>query len=136
MCVRFSIEAAAAALAAHAPEEVLRVVEIALPQAGTPQERLGLLTARDDALAMLRRPGDRLEGLSELAALAEALGDPALDLDVTLRRSAALRLSQQEDRAAELAARVSNAAVERGDRPSELAACIELGQALLARRGR
>ena len=53
---------AAAALAAHAPEEVLRVVEVALPQASTPQERLDLLIARDDALAMLRRPGDRLEG--------------------------------------------------------------------------
>ena len=131
VCVRFSIEAAAAALAAHAPEEVLRVVEIALPQAATPQERLGLLTARDDALAMLRRPADRLEGLSELAALVEALGDPAVDLDVTLRRSAALRLSQQEDRAAELATRVRTLAVERGDRAAELAACVALGQAVL-----
>jgi DNA-binding CsgD family transcriptional regulator len=131
VCVRFSTEAATAALAAHAPEEVLRVVEIALPQAATPQERLGLLTARDDALAMLRRPGDRLEGLSELAALAEALGDPHLDLDVTLRRAAALRLSQQEDRAAELAARVRKLAVEREDRAAELAACLELGQALV-----
>src|SRR5688572_27731232 len=131
VCVRFSTEAAAAALAAHAPEEVLRVVEVALPQAATPQERLGLLTARDDALAMLRRPGDRLEGLSELAALTEALGDPHLDLDVTLRRAAALRLSQQEDGAAELATRVRALAVERGDLAAELAACLELGQALL-----
>ncbi|HJR52614.1 MAG TPA: AAA family ATPase, partial [Gemmatimonadota bacterium] len=131
VCVRFSIEAAAAALAAHAPEEVLRVVEIALPQAATPQERLGLLTARDDALAMLRRPADRLEGLSELAALVEALGDPAVDLDVTLRRSAALRLSQQEDLAADLASRVRTLAVERGDRAAELAACLALGQAVL-----
>ena len=131
VCVRFSIEAAAAALAAHAPDEVLRVVEIALPQAATPQERLDLLSARDDALAMLRRPGDRLEGLSELAALAEALGDPHLDLDVTLRRAAALRLSQQEERAAELASRVRTLAVERGDRSAELAACMELGQALV-----
>lgn len=131
VCVRFSIDAAAAALAAHAPDEVLRVVEIALPQAATPQERLGLLTARDDALAMLRRPADRLEGLSELAALAEALGDPAVDLDVTLRRSAALRLSQQEERAAELATRVRTLAVERGDRAAELSACMALGQALL-----
>ncbi len=131
VCVRFSIDAAAAALAAHAPEEVLRVVEVALPQAATPQERLGLLTARDDALAMLRRPADRLEGLSELAALAEALGDPSVDLDVTLRRSAALRLSQQEDRAAELAGRVRALAVERGDRAAELAACVALGQAIL-----
>ncbi len=131
VCVRFSTEAAAAALAAHAPEEVLRVVEVALPQAATPQERLGLLTARDDALAMLRRPGDRLEGLSELAALTEALGDPHLDLDVTLRRAAALRLSQQEDGAAELATRVRALAIERGDLTAELAACLELGQALL-----
>jgi DNA-binding NarL/FixJ family response regulator len=131
VCVRFSIEAAAAALAAHAPDEVLRVVEIALPQAATPQERLDLLSARDDALAMLRRPGDRLEGLSELAALAEALGDPRRDLDVTLRRAAALRLSQQEERAAELASRVRTQAVERGDLSAELAACVELGQALV-----
>jgi DNA-binding CsgD family transcriptional regulator len=131
VCVRFSTEAAAAALAAHAPEEVLRVVEIALPQAATPQERLGLLTARDDALAMLRRPADRLEGLSELAALTEALGDPHLDLDVTLRRAAALRLSRDEERAAGLARRVREVAAERGDRPAELAACLELGQALL-----
>jgi DNA-binding CsgD family transcriptional regulator len=131
VCVRFSTEAAAAALAAHAPEEVLRVVEVALPQASTPQERLGLLRARDDALEMLRRPADRLEGLAELAALAEALGDPHLDLDVTLRRAAALRLSQQEERAAELALRVRTIAAERGDREAELAACLELGQALL-----
>ncbi len=72
-----------------------------------------------------------MEGLSELAALAEALGDPHLDLDVTLRRAAALRLSQQDDRAAELASRVRTLAVERSDRAAELAACIELGQALV-----
>jgi DNA-binding CsgD family transcriptional regulator/tetratricopeptide (TPR) repeat protein len=131
VCVRFSTEAAAAALAAHAPEEVLRVVEIALPQAATPQERLGLLIARDDALAMLRRPADRLEGLSELAALTEALRDPHLDLDVMLRRAAALRLSEQDDRAAELASRVRALAGERDDRAAELAACMELGQALV-----
>jgi DNA-binding CsgD family transcriptional regulator len=131
VCVRFSTQAAAAALEAHAPEEVLRVVEIALPQATTSQERLGLLLARDDALAMLRRSGDRLEGLAELAALSEAIGDPHVDLDVTLRRAAALRLSQQDDRAAELAGRVRGLAVERGDRAAELAACVELGQALV-----
>jgi DNA-binding CsgD family transcriptional regulator/tetratricopeptide (TPR) repeat protein len=50
---------------------------------------------------------------------------------VTLRRSAALRLSQQEDRAAELATRVRTLAVERGDRAAELAACVALGQAVL-----
>jgi DNA-binding NarL/FixJ family response regulator len=131
VCVRFSVEAAGAALAAHAPEEVLRVVEVALPQASTPRERLDLLRARDDALDMLRRPGERLEGLAELAALAEAIGDPHLDLDVTLRRASALRLSQQEDRAVELAERVRTMASERADPQAELAACLEMGQALL-----
>src|SRR2546426_2589703 len=75
ICVRFSIEASRNALAANAPEEVLRVVELALPSAATSQERLDLLEARDRAFAMLRRPTDRLEGLAELAALADALGD-------------------------------------------------------------
>ena len=131
VCVRFSTDAAKAALAAHAPEEVLRVVDVALPSAATPQDRLALLTSRDDALAMLRRPAERLEGLAELAALAEALGDPHLDLDVTLRRAAALRLSGEEDRAADLARRVRASAAEQGDKRAELAACIELGQALL-----
>jgi DNA-binding NarL/FixJ family response regulator len=131
VCVRFSTDAAKAALAAHAPEEVLRVVEVALPSAATPQDRLALLTSRDDALAMLRRPAERLEGLAELAALAEATGDPHLDLDVTLRRAAALRLSGEEDRAGDLARRVRASAAEQGDRRAELAACVELGQALL-----
>ena len=91
------------ALAANAPEEVLRVVELALPVAASSQERLDLLATRDDALGMLRRPSDRLEGLAELAALAEALGDPHLELDVQLRRASALRVAEDEDRAAELA---------------------------------
>ena len=58
---------------------------------------------------MLRRPADRLEGLAELAALAEALGDSRLELDVKLRRAAALRCSHDEDAAAELARRVATA---------------------------
>ena len=62
VCVRFSVEASRNALAANAPEEVLRVVELALPSAATSQERLDLLEARDRALDMLRRPSDRLEG--------------------------------------------------------------------------
>ena len=95
VCVRFSIEASRNALAANAPEEVLRVVELALPSAATPQERVDLLEARDRALDMLRRPSDRLEGLAELAALAEALGDSHLELDVRLRRAAALRGAEE-----------------------------------------
>ena len=70
------------------------------PLATSPQDRVTLLSLRDDAMDMLRRPHDRLEGLAELAALADALGDPHLELDVMLRRAAALRLAGEEDRAA------------------------------------
>ncbi len=131
VCVRFSIEASRNGLAANAPEEVLRVVEIALPIAASSKDRVGLLEARDQALDMLRRPGDRMEGLAELAALAEALGDSRLELDVRLRRAAALRAAEEEDRAAELAREVRELAISRGDRTMELAACMELGQDLL-----
>lgn len=131
VCVRFSIEASRNALAANAPEEVLRVVELALPSAASSRERLDLLEARDRALDMLRRPNDRLEGLAELAALTEALGDSHLELDVRLRRAAALRVAEEEDRAAQLAREVRELAVSKGDRQAELAACMELGQDLL-----
>ena len=131
VCVRFSIEASRNALAANAPEEVMRVVELALPLAATPQQRVDLLEARDRALEMLRRPGDRMQGLAELAALAEAMSDSSLELDVRLRRAAALRMNEEEDRAAQLAREVRDLASSRGDRESELAACIELGQDLL-----
>jgi hypothetical protein len=131
VCVKFSVEASRNALAANAPEEVLRVVELALPSASTPEQRVGLLDARDRALDMLRRPGDRMQGLAELAALAEALGDTRLGIDVRLRRAAAMRTAEEFDRAAELAREVREMAVERGDREGELAACMELGQDLL-----
>jgi DNA-binding CsgD family transcriptional regulator/tetratricopeptide (TPR) repeat protein len=128
VCVRFSIEASRNALAANAPEEVLRVVELALSSAATSQERLDLLEARDRALDMLRRPSDRLEGLAELSALAEAIGDSHLELDVRLRRAAALRTAEEYERAAERAAEVRDLAAERNDRGAELAAAMELGQ--------
>src|SRR5439155_17245867 len=85
-CARFSIGAARAALASHAPEEILRAVELALPLATDPKDRVALLSLRDDAMDMLRRPQERLEALAELAALADALGDPHLELEVMLRR--------------------------------------------------
>jgi DNA-binding NarL/FixJ family response regulator len=128
---RFSIELARNALDSSAPEEVLRAVDLALPAASGPKDRVVLLSLRDDALAMLRRPADRLEGLAELAALVDALGDPHTELDVMLRRAAALRSSEERDRAAELARRVRDLAASREDRASELAACLELGQALM-----
>jgi tetratricopeptide (TPR) repeat protein/DNA-binding CsgD family transcriptional regulator len=130
-CARFSIDAARAALASHAPEEVLRAVEVALPLSSGPQDRVTLLALRDDAMDMLRRPLDRLEGLAELGALADALGDPHLELEVMLRRAAALRVAEEQDRAAELARRVAELARERGDTKAELAASLELGQAIV-----
>ncbi len=129
--VRFSISAARAALQSRAAEEALRIVDQALPAAWAAQDRVALLTAQDEGLDMLRRPTDRLEGLAELAALAEALGDSHLELDVKLRRAAALRLSGDEDGSAELARSVREVAADRGDREAELAACLELGQDLL-----
>jgi tetratricopeptide (TPR) repeat protein len=129
--VRFSISAARSALDARAAEEVLRVVDQALPAAVAAQDRVALLVSRDDALSMLRRPADRHEGLAELAALAEAMGDSHLELDVKLRRAAAFRVSEEEDQAAELARSVREAAHEQGDHAAELAACLEQGQDLL-----
>ncbi len=128
---RFSIDAATAALASNAPEEALRLVEQALPVVSTPTDRRVLLATRDDAYAALRKTGERLDGLTELAALAEALRDPTLELDVQLRRASALRMSHDEDAAAELARRVRARAFERGDAALELRAVLELGQALL-----
>ncbi len=129
--VRFSILAAQAALESRAAEETLRVVDQALPAASAAHDRVALLTYQDDALGMLRRSTDRVEGLAELAALAEALGDSHLELDVKLRRAAALRVSEEEEQAAELALSVREVARERGDLAAELAACLELGQDLL-----
>jgi DNA-binding NarL/FixJ family response regulator len=131
VCVRFSLQAIGSALEASAPEEVLRVVDLALPAAATPQDRVALLKSRDQALDMLRRAEDRLQGLAELAALAEALADPKLEMEVKLRRAAALRLTEECDQAADLARVVRDLAASRSDAPAELAACLELGQALL-----
>jgi DNA-binding NarL/FixJ family response regulator len=128
---RLSIDAARAALQANAPEEALRLVEQALPKVTSSQDRRKLLVTRDDAYAILRNPVDRLEGLAELAALADALGDASLDLDVQLRRAAALRLDHDEEAAADLCRRVRASAAEHGDARAELRADLELGQALL-----
>lgn len=131
LSVRFSIGAAGAALKSKAPDEALRLVHLARPAAAEPKDRVALLRLQDDALEMLRRSEQRMEGLAELGALADALGDQHLELDVRLRRAAALRRSHDEDAAAEIARRVVEVASERGDESMELAACVELGQDLL-----
>jgi DNA-binding NarL/FixJ family response regulator len=128
---RFSIDAARAALDSNAPEEALRLVEQALPVVSTPADRRILLATRDDAFATLRQTGERLDGLTELAALAEAMRDPTVELDVQLRRASALRMNHDEDEAAELARRAVARAADLGDSAIELRATLELGQALL-----
>jgi DNA-binding NarL/FixJ family response regulator len=127
----FSIRAATAALESNAPEEALRLVEAALPIVAAPGDRRVLLLTRDDAYATLRRGSDRLDGLTELASLAAALRDPALELEVMLRRVAALRGNDDPESATELARRVRARAAERGDRAIELRASLELGQAAM-----
>ncbi len=129
--VRYSISAARTALDANAPEGALRIVDAARAAASSPEDRAVLLSLRDDALAVLGRGEERLATLAELAALAGALRQPALELDVTLRRAAAARLTRDEERAVELARRARDAAQQSGDRQAELRACLELGQALL-----
>ncbi|HEX2032366.1 MAG TPA: AAA family ATPase [Actinomycetota bacterium] len=129
-CARYSIEAARVALDRNAPDEVLRLVDESLDTAQNPRNRIDLLRLRDDALAALRRPGERLRTLPQLAALAEALGDVGLEIEIRLRRAAALRLNGDEDRAAELARDAQLRAREAGDRRMELQAVLELGQAI------
>jgi predicted ATPase len=131
LCVRFSIGAARAALQSKAPDEALRLVHMTRAVASEPKDRIALLLLQDEGLEMLRRPEQRMEGSAELGALADALADPHLELDVRLRRAAALRLAHDEDAAAEIARHVVELAHERGDESIELAASIELGQDLL-----
>ncbi|HLW17791.1 MAG TPA: LuxR C-terminal-related transcriptional regulator, partial [Actinomycetota bacterium] len=126
-----SSAAARAALDSHAPEEALRLVELALPIVAGASDRLSLLCVRDEALAMLRRPSERLEGLAELNALTEALGDPRRERDVMLRRAAALRSAEEEDRAADIARRVVESAMAQGDARGQLDGLLELGQSLM-----
>jgi class 3 adenylate cyclase/DNA-binding CsgD family transcriptional regulator len=129
--IRFSIEAARAALEAYAPEEAVRVVDAARAVASLPQERAQLLLLRDDALAALGRGDERLAVLAEMDALASALGDPGIALEARLRRASAARLTGDHEEATEAARRARRAAEKTHDREAELRACMELGQALL-----
>ena len=128
---QFSIQAATAALGSNAPEEALRLIDQALPVVSIAGRAADPLVTRDDAYAALRKTGERLDGLTELTALAEAMRDPVIELDVQLRRASALRMSHDEDAAAELAQRVRARAAEQGDLATELRANLEIGQALL-----
>jgi predicted ATPase/class 3 adenylate cyclase/DNA-binding CsgD family transcriptional regulator len=128
MGIRYSIQAARAAIQAHAPEEALRAIDAARPAAATPRDRAELLWARDDALTILGRGKDRMATLAEMAALATALGDAALGLEVTARRASAARLVGEYEQAADLAMEALDVAEERHDHRTALKALLELGQ--------
>jgi DNA-binding CsgD family transcriptional regulator/tetratricopeptide (TPR) repeat protein len=128
---RFAIEAAREALSRNAPEEVLRSVELGLPVVSDARDRVKLLLLRDDALDVLHRSAERLEALAEITALADALADPTLSLQLMLRRSAALRDTGDCETAVDVARTVRSRAAAMGDRTLELAAALELGQACL-----
>jgi class 3 adenylate cyclase/DNA-binding CsgD family transcriptional regulator/tetratricopeptide (TPR) repeat protein len=126
--VRYSIDAATAALDAFAPEEALRAVDAARGAAGSPEQRWELLCLRDRAQEALGRPEERASTLVEMTALARALGDEARELEVTIRRASAARQALDADQALELAGSAVRIAQERGDRAVELRALLELGQ--------
>ena len=126
-----SVRGAREALVSNAPEEALRLVGLGLGAATDAQDRVELLRIQDDALAALHRPEDRLRELAEMEALAGALKDPKVELETMLRRAAAYRLSDDSERATDMARQVRTRAAAAGDKAIELQACLELGQALL-----
>lgn len=129
--IPYAIAAARTALDALAPEAALRVVTAAQSHSSTPEQRATLLELRDDALNALGRGQERLATLAELQALSQALENRSLGVDVMLRRASASRQLQEYEQAADLARDVRELASVQGDARGELAACVELGQALM-----
>jgi tetratricopeptide (TPR) repeat protein len=125
-----AIKAAEAALEMSAPEEAVRLIDSTLTAASDPARRIDMLRVKDDALAVLERDVERMANLAEMTALSAGLSSPALEAEVRLRKSSAARTAEDFDLAAELARSVRAAAAEAGDKELELAACLELGQAL------
>ena len=127
--VRYSIDGARHALETFAPEEALRSIDAAKRASASPEDRAQLLCLRDDALASLGLPEERLATLSEMTAFASALNDDALELEASLRRSSATRQTGDTAAAAEIALEAVAKAESRGDDRALLRAYIELGQA-------
>jgi class 3 adenylate cyclase/DNA-binding CsgD family transcriptional regulator len=130
VAVSSALRAARSHLEAHAPEESIRIVDSTLSAATEPGDRIAMLRVKDDALALLERGRERMVNLAEMGALTAALADPAVELEVKLRRASAARTTGDFDLAAELAGRVREDAAAAGDAAIELDACLELGQAL------
>ncbi|HEY7583010.1 MAG TPA: AAA family ATPase [Acidimicrobiia bacterium] len=123
-----ALAAARAAMDVSAPEEAVRLIDAALTAASNPEDRITMLRVKDDALQVLDRGTDRLANLAEMGALAAAF--PEIDSEVRLRRASAARANQDFEMAVDLALGVCQAAVDSSDRRLELAARLELGQAL------
>ena len=130
LAVASAISAARAALEMSAPEEAVRLIDSTLTAADDPARRIEMLRIKDNALAVLERDVERMANLTEITALAAAVGSPELDAEVKLRKASAARAAEEFDLAAELAGSVRQAAMEAGDKELELAACFELGQSL------
>lgn len=128
--VMWAREAAGASLDARAPEESLRIIDMALKAATSREDRVALLRTKDDNLALLERGEERLANLAELEALTTAGDDPSAGMDVKLRRASARRALGDFEAAAETASQVRSAAAAAGERGIELEACLEMGQAL------
>ena len=131
LAISSAVRAGRASLDAHAPEESVRIIDAALTAASTPSDRVEMLRVKDDALAMLERSQERLANLAEMGALAGALSDPAVDMEIRLRRAAAARAAGDFDEAEEIARRVQSMAEDSGAARMEMDACLELGQALI-----
>jgi hypothetical protein len=130
LAVSTALAAARSAMAVSAPEEAVRLIDAALTAASKPEDRIQMLRVKDDALQVLDRGTERLANLAEMTALTAATQSPGLDAEVRLRRASAARANQDFDLAMELAQTVRQSAGEAGDRRLELAANLELGQAI------
>ena len=130
LAVTSGVRAAEAALAMSAPEEAVRLIDSTLTAASDPGRRIEMLRIKDDALAVLDRDVERMANLAEMTALAAAIASPSLDAELKLRKASVARVAEDFELAAELARSVRSAAEAAGDRALELAACLELGQAL------
>lgn len=128
--VNSGIEAAQMAMNMSAPEEAIRLIDSTLTAASDADSRIRMLRIKDDALAILERDVERMANLAEMTALVSAASLPGLDAEVKLRKASAARTGEDFDLAVELARSVRAGAEVSGDTKLELAACLELGQAL------
>ena len=128
--VASALGAAEAALAGSAPEESIRIIDTTLPAASEPSDRIAMLRVKDDALDVLDRGPDRIANLAEMSALTSAIASRELETEVKLRRASAARAVEDYEVAVDLASEVRATAVELGDLELELAASLELGQAI------